>query len=902
MVELLDRIQAALGSAYRMERELGGGGMSRVFLAEEAALTRKVVIKVLPPEFSAGLNIDRFRREIQLAASLQHPHIVPLLAAGQADGLLYYTMPLVEGESLRARLLRQRELPIGEAIRFLRDVVDALTCAHEHGVVHRDIKPDNVLVSRNHGMVTDFGVAKALSESTGGSSLTSVGVALGTPAYMAPEQASADPQADHRVDIYAVGALAYEMLTGRPPFTGSSPQAVLVAQATQAPAPVTEARATVPPGLASLVMRCLEKKPADRWQSADELLHQLEAMATPSGGTQPVLTPLSRPAVNEAIVASGTDAVPQPSARRPRSWTMLLGGAALLLMLGGAYVLKTRRAPTAAATEAAGAKMLAILPFKNLGAADDQYFADGLTEEITSRLAAVNGLGVISRTSADQYRTTSKTLKEIGRELGAGYVLEGSVRWEKSGKASRVRVTPQLIRVSDDRHLWADRYDAELADVFQVQGDIAEQVTSQLNVALGASERGALARQPTENAEAYQYYLKGNEFSGRGYSEEDFTKALRMYEEAVRLDPGFALALARVSRAHESLYWFGYDRSPGRLTKSKAAVDSALRLAPDLSEAHQALGWYLYHGRLDYTGALEQFGIARATEPNNSDLLGGIGAVQRRQGKWSQAIASLDRSAELDPRGAPAQMEAGITRLLVRDFNEAERRFDHTILLAPDLPEAYALKAKVLLARDNLPGAKQILLKGAERTGVGSLVRARTFDELYLIGGDNSLRADLDRVSRDAFGSDTLGFLSFRAGLFRSRGQPGQERVYLDSLAADLEDVVRARPEDYAPHQMLGITYARLGRKAEAIREGTRAVELLPRSKDAFFGTGTLATLAEVYATVNEPGMALVRLDSLLSVPSWLSAGQLRADPAWRPLRAEPRFQKLLQRAVGAPR
>ncbi len=290
MADLRARLQAAVGDAFSIEKELGGGGMSRVFLAQERELERQVVVKVLPPEMAAGLNAERFRREIQLAASLQHPHIVPLLAAGHADDLVYYTMPLIEGESLRAKLAREGELPIPETVRLLRDVTDALAYAHEHGVVHRDIKPDNVLIARHHAVVTDFGVAKALSESTGKSALTSAGVALGTPAYMAPEQATADPHTDHRCDIYAVGALGYEMLTGRPPFTGATPQHVLAAQVTEAPEPVTKRRATVPAALAALMMQCLEKSPADRWQTAEELLHQLEAMATPSGGTTPAGT------------------------------------------------------------------------------------------------------------------------------------------------------------------------------------------------------------------------------------------------------------------------------------------------------------------------------------------------------------------------------------------------------------------------------------------------------------------------------------------------------------------------------------------------------------------------------------------------------------------------------------
>jgi len=281
--ELREQVQVHLGNAYTIERELGGGGMSRVFLAQDVRLERTVVVKVLPPQLAAGVSVDRFEREIHLAAKLQHPHIVPLLTAGSVGDLLYYIMPHIEGASLRDRLAHDRELPVGETVRILRDVVDALAYAHAHGIVHRDIKPANVLLSGKHALVTDFGVAKAVAESTGHTALTSVGVALGTPAYMAPEQAAADPNTDHRADVYAVGVLAYEMLTGRQPFTGASRQAVLAAQVSQQPEPLMSHRANVPPALAALVMRCLEKKPADRCQTAEELLSQLELIVMPSG-------------------------------------------------------------------------------------------------------------------------------------------------------------------------------------------------------------------------------------------------------------------------------------------------------------------------------------------------------------------------------------------------------------------------------------------------------------------------------------------------------------------------------------------------------------------------------------------------------------------------------------------
>jgi tRNA A-37 threonylcarbamoyl transferase component Bud32/tetratricopeptide (TPR) repeat protein len=303
MSDLRERLQQAVGAAYRVERELGGGGMSRVFLAEETRLGRKVVIKILPPEMAAGVSAERFEREIQVAARLQHPHIVPLLTAGADGDLLYYVMPFIAGESLRAKLAREGELPIPDALRILREVIDALQYAHGEGVVHRDIKPDNVLLSGSHAVVTDFGVAKAVSASTGEALLTSVGIALGTPAYMAPEQAAAEPSVDHRADVYAVGALAYEMLSGRPPFTATTLQGLLAAQITQTPEALAQHRSTVPAALNELVMRCLHKKPADRWQHASDMLPHLDAMLTPTMGLTPTGT--------QPMISSGTAAAIQ---------------------------------------------------------------------------------------------------------------------------------------------------------------------------------------------------------------------------------------------------------------------------------------------------------------------------------------------------------------------------------------------------------------------------------------------------------------------------------------------------------------------------------------------------------------------------------------------------------------
>jgi serine/threonine protein kinase len=339
---LRDKLQAVLGQAYVLERELGGGGMSHVFLALETALGRQVVVKVLLPELAAGVNVERFRREIQLAAQLQHPHIVPLLAAGEAEGLPYFIMPFVTGESLRSRVAREGELPIAETLRILRDVVSALGYAHARGIVHRDVKPDNVLLSGGVAVVTDFGVAKAVTASSeaggGGTSMTSLGVALGTPTYMSPEQASASPQTDHRADIYALGVMTYEMLTGMPPFTGRSPQAVLAAHVIEDPQPVDRRRPAVPPMLAALVHDCLAKSPADRPQSAAEVMHVLDAIATPSGGTAPTTVVRVSPRGSGARETT----VPVSGVRRRGPLIAALVTAAVILAVGAVLL---RRSP-----------------------------------------------------------------------------------------------------------------------------------------------------------------------------------------------------------------------------------------------------------------------------------------------------------------------------------------------------------------------------------------------------------------------------------------------------------------------------------------------------------------------------------------------------------------------------
>ncbi|OLC69047.1 MAG: hypothetical protein AUH78_24870 [Gemmatimonadetes bacterium 13_1_40CM_4_69_8] len=682
MADLQVRLQRALGAAYRIEQELGGGGMSRVFLARERELDRQVVVKVLPPEMAAGVNAERFRREIQLAASLQHPHIVPLLAAGHADDLVYYTMPLIEGESLRTKLAREGELPINETVRILRDVVDALAYAHAHGVAHRDIKPDNILISGPHAVVTDFGVAKALSESTGKSSLTSAGVALGTPAYMAPEQAAADPRTDHRCDIYAVGALGYEMLTGRPPFTGATPQHVLAAQVTEQPEPVTKRRAAVPAALAALVMRCLEKSAADRWQSAEELLNHLEAMRTP-GGLPPI------------------EATRRKAARwwatRGRAGALAVGGAVVALAALAAAWHPWRRSGKVAGPRADVASV-AVLPFDNLtGTPGDVYLSDGMTEEVIGQLAQVRGLKVISRTSAEALKGSRLTLRQIADTLGVRHIVEGSVRHT----GNRIRVAVDLIDATTDAHVWASRYDRDLTDVFAVQEEIARHVADSLVSTVGVRPIiGRVAR--TEHRGAYEAYLSGRSLLYRR-TREGLRGALAQFQRAIAQDSGFAPAYAGLASVYQLWVFYAYPgidfyEAEGRAI---AAADRAIALDTDLAEAYAARGRAMSRAWAPGGAIAGDFKRALDLRPNSPDVHQWYAGLLSRQGRHDEALAEMERAVALDPLAPGVRTGFSFVALAARRYDVAAREAERALALEPSLVKAREQQALGDLLSDN---------------------------------------------------------------------------------------------------------------------------------------------------------------------------------------------------------
>jgi hypothetical protein len=755
--ELRERLQAALGRAYRIERELGGGGMSRVFLAEDTSLGRKVVVKVLPPEMAAGVNIERFRREIQLAASLQHPHIVPLHAAGQAGDLFYYTMPLVEGESLRVKLTREGELPVPEVARVLKDVADALAYAHKHGVVHRDIKPDNILISGHHAVVTDFGVAKAVSEATGASSLTSIGVALGTPAYMAPEQAAADPHADHRADIYALGALGYEMLTGRPPFTGSSPQMVLAAQVTQAPEPVTQHRAAVPPALAELVMRCLEKKPADRWQSADDLLHTLEAIATPSGGMTP------------------TSTAPYVASAAGTKRTSRLAGYALVTAVALAAAAAIIFWPRAASGKI-DPNVVAVAPFR-VGGADPSlaYLREGMLDLLAAKLTGEAGLRTADpRTVLTAWQRAagaqSGDLSEeeavrLAQRIGAGHLLLGSV----VGNPARVVLSATLHAVPTGRTSAQATVEGP-SDSLPV---LVDRLAGQLLASQAGVASNRLASLAGTSLPALRAYLDGQADYRRGR----YVEAAQRFERALELDSSFAPAGSGLSAAFA---WLQTADSAARRGLRRAWSIRGRLSERDRVVAEAYGAEFGLTGPTSYGEVLPGWERASAVAPDRADAQFELGDVYFHYGPalgiadaMQRAAGAFGRALELD--SAFAGPLGHLLEISTQQGDTARARLLGRLFLAVDSTSDVAeyIRWRLAVALHDSVGMRAFR-NAMNRTGLQSLARVLGAMQVEGIGLEDErvVAAAVSLLVPAAEAADREGLTPMQAAYSLNAGHP----------------------------------------------------------------------------------------------------------------------------------
>ena len=885
----LETLQAHLSDRYRLERELGRGGMATVYLAQDLRHERPVALKVLHPDLAVSLGAERFQREIKLAARLQHPHILTVHDSGEiapaagAPAILWFTMPFIEGETLRARLAREGQLPLADAVRIIREVADALGYAHEHGVVHRDLKPENILLTSTHALVADFGIARALGGGVAEERLTATGLAIGTPAYMSPEQATGGQEVDARSDVYALGCVLYEMLAGEPPFTGPNPQAIMMRSLSESPRPLRQARETVPAAVEQVVLTALAKAPADRYPTAVQFARAL---------TPEELTPLSLPAAATRPAPAVTAGSSGFLGRRPMFAVLVLG-----IAIGSGILFAWRSRHPA---EAAGAaRMLAVLPFENLGPADEDYFVDGITDEIRGRLTALPALRVTSRSSSAQYRKSEKTPQEQGQELGVQYLLTGTVRWDRSGAAAgRIKVSPELIVVSTGESKWQQSFDAAISDVFQVQADVAGRVAQALDVALSEPARQQLTGKPTTNLAAYDAYLRGRSYEQRARLNVEphvMTIAGDMYGQAIAADSGFGLAWAGLARV--SLYRFWRDPADRESRElSRTAAERAVRAAPGDPEAHLALAGYYNGVARDKARAAEEYETALRLQPGNAEVLSAIAQHLWERGNRDSAMATMVRAAALDPRDPQRQLQLGHAYGGARRYAEADSAYARAIALAPDQYHAYFSRARALLYwKGDVAGARRIMAEAEARIGKVEFVRkmcVACFDWAGPLAAD--YEHVLDQLTLEGFSpNDSANYYTARAFRAFMRDEAARQRVYWDSARMVTERVIRAEPDRGYMHEGLSTIYAGLGRPADATASLRTAFDLYRAHGDTAFidGWRRLAAATNLVLLGDRPAaadsLALLLADSTVFFITPASAG---VDPFWLKLRGVPKF------------
>ena len=864
-------LATALADRYRLDRELGRGGFAVVYRAQDLRHDRPVALKVLHAEVTHSIGAERFEREIRLAARLQHPHILGVFDSGEIEGRLWFAMPFIDGEALRDRMAREHQLPIADAVSIAREVADALDYASTQGVVHRDVKPENILLSGRHAMVADFGIARALSPGAG--SLTQTGMSIGTPGYMSPEQAMGEA-VDVRSDVFALGCVLHEMLAGEPPFPGPNPQSVITRMLTEVPRAVNTTRSGVSESLALVVRRALEKTPADRYQSAREFGDALAAaMASPALETT-------------AHAFTGARATTKSN----RSRTAAFLAVPLVLVLVGAGVWRY------AQRDSGAPRGMAVLPFESAGAGEDAVFADGVTEEVRGKLAAIPGLRVIARTSSSLYRASKLPLPDIGRELGVQYLLTGHIQIASDSSGQRkVRVTPELINVKDGGVTWQQQFDAVLSDVFTVQSHIATQVASALDIPLAAAIQNNLDSRPTQNIEAYREYLLGEKAStamARADS-KSLGEALPHYERAVALDSTFGLAWGRIALVRVMQFNANPEEQLARSAEDAAA--RAIRLAPNEPQARRANSRMLRSVKKDYAAALAQIDSGLSRSPNDAELLSNAASLAAILSHWDDAVTRAQRAYAIDPRNAYAAAQLAKTLHIVRRFADADVYYAKALELSPGNIATTEDRAINQISLGNLAGAKAVVaeaLATADSTELASFFAL--FQEMQWVLDEPMLRR-ITRMTPANFFNNRQQWALKVGRTWLLLGDTARGRAYGDSSHIAAEAQLAKFPADAQLHELNGRALALMGRNAQAIEEATTSLKMRETALDASTGPYVRYQVARIFVQAGAADRALDMLEPLLEAnfadvtPAWLSL-----EPVFRPLRGNPRFDRIL--------
>jgi serine/threonine-protein kinase len=861
------KVTRVLADRYRIQRVIGEGGMATVYLAEDLKHKRQVAVKVMRPELAATLGSDRFLREVEIAAQLNHPNILPMYDSGEAEGILYYVMPFVDGESLAARLSREGELPVPVALRIGREVAEALAYAHKRGIIHRDIKPANILLHEGHALVADFGIARALDAE--GEAITKTGLAIGTPQYMSPEQSTGDKTVDARTDVYALGAVIYEMLTGEPPFTGRSPQAVVARSLTERPRPLAATREGLPAGLEDVVSKSLSRSAADRYPTATALADSLTTVET--GAVR-----VSGPSVQSASPARG------------RRWMIPAAVVAIVLAAGAFFLLRPR--PAAAP---AGITHVAVLPFQNQGDSANNYIVDGMTDEVRGKLSQVNGLTVIANASSSQYRGSRLAPTQIAGELGAQYLLMGRVRWAGGGDSAsrRLQLVAELVNGKTGSTDWQQTFDADLTDVFAVQGQVATRVAGALGAQLGAKESADLGKRPTENPAAWDAYLKGRSITAG--DPVSLRQAVDNFEQAVALDSGFADAWAGLANAATRLYSNGA-RDPSVARRAGEAVDHALRLGPENANGAAAASRYYTSIVRDPAKGTEYIERAMQLAPNDPDILRSGAQADVSNGNYERATQRLERARELDPRNAAVLNQLSTEYLFIGRLQEAEEVCNAVIALEPEDLGHYQLLIKIKLAQGDFAGAQAAAARATARVSpplvAGYLAG---FEELTWVL-DQATQALVGRLTPSAFDGDRAWWGQSLATYYWDHGQKALAKAYADSsLATGLAQVQQA-PNDPSLLVLYGVALAHAGFADSAAATGRRAIAMYRSDASASLAYDRLQ-LVRIYLTIGRLNDAMDALTELRKHPTPITPGWMKLDPMFAPLRGNPRFEKMLK-------
>jgi TolB-like protein/Tfp pilus assembly protein PilF/predicted Ser/Thr protein kinase len=874
------RIQMEFGD-YQIIEEIGRGGEGVVYRARQKSLNRTVALKVIGlGKWSSTPHLKRFRHEAEAAASLEHPQIVPIYEIGERDGSCYFSMKFVEGGRLD-EVAQTEPMSARRAAELLVKIARTVQFAHEHGILHRDIKPGNILLDKNgEPHLTDFGLARLIEQE---STITNSFDVLGTPSYMAPEQAAGHTkELTAAADVYSLGAVFYQMLTGEPPFAGGTTyETIRLVLETEPRNPRTRSP-KLDIDVATICLKCLEKNPANRYPTAKALAEDLERWLR-----------------HEPIQARRTGIFSRAGKwvrRNPAVTTLAAVIVALALVVGTLWWRTlSARLPQSG---------IAVLPFENLSDEKEHaFFADGVQDDILIKLAKIADLKVISRTSVMQYRG-KQDVRQIANALRVSHVLEGTVR--RSG--GKVHVNAQLVDTRTDAGVWAEEYDRDLNEVFAIETEVAQSIANRLRAKVSARERLAMQERPTQDLVAYDFYVHAAALIDEAsYAPEqerwkDYFQAVELLDRAIARDPAFLLAYCRLAEAHDELYFQNGDHTPSRLELANAAINSAFRLKPDSAGAHLALARHLYHGYFDYDHARDELAIAARTLPNDARIFEWSGYIDRRQNRWHEAVRNFERAMELDPRNVKIFTGAAVTYSVMRDYGQARETSDRLITLEPNNIHARVLRARIDFDEraDTRPlhAVIEKILRD-DPASAGNLVGWRFYLALYehdFASADRAL-APLIENKHTTFRVrwDEIYFSrAYAEGLLaRIKGDAAAARAAFTAARAQ-EEAVRARPDDGQTFCLLGLIDAGLGRKEEALREGRRALELIPVAKDTNAGPQVLYFFAVICAWTGERDLAIEQLETLAKMPLGVSYGELRLDPHWDPLRGDPRFDKIV--------